>query len=206
MNNLPPLPEGTFDLVAIDPPWTHDAWSKRGLGRSPIRHYKVQPLEWICDLPVPQLLSANSHVMLWITGPHIARGDHVKVFAAWGVKPSSMGFIWLKQLQATMQGRFFAGPMTVRDFFMGLGHTTRQNAEFVLFARRGKPRRHSKGVHQFIIEPKREHSRKPEAFYPAAERYVGPDVRKLEMFARTRRPGWEAWGDELDKFDMETAA
>lgn len=199
------LPEGLFDLIVADPPWTHDSWSKRGRQRAPSAHYKVQPLDWICDFPVPALAAKHTHLMLWITGPHMVRGDHIRVMDAWGFKPSSMGFVWLKQLQGTAQGRFFAPPITHRDFFMGLGHTTRQNAEFVVFGRKGRPRRNSRSVHQLIVEPRREHSRKPEQFYERAEAYVGPHARKLELFSRTERPGWVVWGDEVEKFNLDQA-
>ena len=87
-----------------------------------------------------------------------------------------------------------------------MGKTTRQNAEFVVFGRRGKPARHSRAVHQLLIEGRREHSRKPEDFYVAAERYAGPEARRLELFARQSRPGWTAWGNEAAKLDIEEAA
>ena len=56
-----------------------------------------------------------------------------------------------------------------------MGHTTRQNAEYVVLGRRGKPRRLRKDVHQLIIQPRREHSRKPDELYARVERYcTGP--------------------------------
>ena len=41
---------------------------------------------------------------------------------------------------------------------------------------------------------KREHSRKPEEVYDVIE--ACSPAPFLELFARHRRPGWEAWGDE----------
>ena len=38
------------------------------------------------------------------------------------------------------------------------------------------------------------HSTKPDRFYEIVEQ-VSPDPR-IELFARRRRMGWEAWGDE----------
>ena len=32
-----------------------------------------------------------------------------------------------------------------------------------------------------------------------AERIWSPN---LELFARTRRPGWDSWGNEVDKFEV----
>jgi len=197
------LPEGPFDLIVADPPWSHKAWSDRGLGRAPARHYKVQPLEWICSLPVAEASARDAHLMLWITGPHLAQGCHLAVLDAWGFKASSIGFVWAKPLPKMMQSRLFAEPLTAEDFFMSLGHTTRQNAEFVILGRKGKPKRHSRSVRQLLIEPRREHSRKPEDFYAAAEAYAGAAARKLELFPRTRRPGWECWGDQIDHFAFE---
>jgi N6-adenosine-specific RNA methylase IME4 len=40
------------------------------------------------------------------------------------------------------------------------------------------------------------HSAKPEAFYALVDQLV--DGYKIEMFARRRRPGWCALGDELE--------
>lgn len=208
MHGLRDWPEGPFDVIAADPPWTHDQWSNRrdvNNTRAPWRHYHVQPTEWICSLPVEFLAAKHCHLMLWITGPHLVRGDHLKVFDAWGFKPSSMGFVWVKPNRATQQGRFLA-PLSERDFFMGLGKTTRQNAEFVVFGRRGKPKRHSAAIRHIIVEERREHSRKPEEFYAKAEAYGGPDARRLDLFPRTRRDGWTAWGDQVDHFPLERAA
>ena len=45
----------------------------------------------------------------------------------------------------------------------------------------------------------REYSRKPEEAYPAAELLM-PDARRLELFSRTNRPGWDHFGNEAGKF------
>jgi N6-adenosine-specific RNA methylase IME4 len=79
-----------------------------------------------------------------------------------------------------------------------MGFGTRANAELCWLGRRGKPQRLSKGVHQLIVAPVREHSRKPDAMYERIEEFcAGP---YLELFARQRRPGWISLGDEVDRF------
>jgi N6-adenosine-specific RNA methylase IME4 len=45
----------------------------------------------------------------------------------------------------------------------------------------------------------REHSRKPEEAYRAAELLM-PNARRLELYSRTNRPGWDAYGFEAGKF------
>jgi N6-adenosine-specific RNA methylase IME4 len=87
---------------------------------------------------------------------------------------------------------------------MGLGYWTRANTEPCLLATRGKPKRLNADVRQGIIEPRREHSRKPDCVHDRIERLVaGP---YLELFARARRPGWDAWGNEVGKFDRTMRA
>jgi N6-adenosine-specific RNA methylase IME4 len=47
-----------------------------------------------------------------------------------------------------------------------------------------------------VIEAKvTEHSTKPEIFAEMIEAYF-PIVPKIELFARRRRAGWDAWGNE----------
>ena len=84
------------------------------------------------------------------------------------------------------------------DALMGMGYWTRSNTEPCLLATRGKPKRLNADVRQGIIEPRREHSRKPDCVHGRIERLVaGP---YLELFARTTRPGWTVWGNQTDKF------
>jgi N6-adenosine-specific RNA methylase IME4 len=51
-------------------------------------------------------------------------------------------------------------------------------------------------VAQAVMAPRRAHSRKPDEVAHRIERLY-PHARRLELFARVRRPGWDAWGDQL---------
>jgi N6-adenosine-specific RNA methylase IME4 len=116
------------------------------------------------------------------------------VMAAWGFTYKTVGFYWAK-LNKSAGGLVF----TERDFFTGLGFWTRANPEPCLLGTRGKPRRRSAGVAKLVMAPRREHSRKPDLVHERIETLVeGP---YLEMFARSSRPGWDAWGDQADLFD-----
>ena len=44
--------------------------------------------------------------------------------------------------------------------------------------------------------PRREHSVKPEVVYDLIERMF-PMLPKCELFARQRREGWTAWGNQV---------
>jgi N6-adenosine-specific RNA methylase IME4 len=59
-------------------------------------------------------------------------------------------------------------------------------------------------VHEVILAPVREHSRKPDEVYARIERFcAGP---RLDLFARQRREGWTIYGDQTSKFDFEGPA
>ena len=108
---------------------------------------------------------------------------------AWGFTYKTVGFYWVKR----NPGRDDA------SFFTGLGYWTRANPEQCLLATRGKPRRRARDVKRLVVEPRREHSRKPDVIRERIERLVeGP---YLELFARETKPGWDAWGAETGLFD-----
>jgi N6-adenosine-specific RNA methylase IME4 len=56
-----------------------------------------------------------------------------------------------------------------------------------------------------ISAPRREHSRKPDEAYALIDAMY-PALPKLELFARQRRPGWDVWGNETDKFTADKQA
>jgi N6-adenosine-specific RNA methylase IME4 len=69
----------------------------------------------------------------------------------------------------------------------------------------GKPQIGSRSERNLIVAPTREHSRKPDEMAGALERLF-PCAWRAELFACERRAGWDAWGDELDKFTLREAA
>jgi len=79
----------------------------------------------------------------------------------------------------------------------GMGYYVRQRHEMLLIGIRGrlpvpKPADRSSSVFE---APRGVHSAKPEGAYEIIERMY-PDLPRVELFARRRRPGWEAWGHE----------
>ena len=83
--------------------------------------------------------------------------------------------------------------------FWGMGAYTRANAEVCLLGVspgfRAKDQIRSHRVHQVIEAPFEGHSKKPDETRRRIVELLG-DVPRLEMFARDRAPGWDAWGNE----------
>jgi N6-adenosine-specific RNA methylase IME4 len=63
---------------------------------------------------------------------------------------------------------------------------------------RGKPTVVLTNQTTVLTGPVREHSRKPEEFYHLVESLCPGS--KVELFARTERPGWAAYGHETKLF------
>lgn len=185
------LPKIKANVIMADPAWNQKKWSAKGDEGRP-QHYDRMTLKQICDMPISECAEKDCHLFLWTTSPHLEQA--FTVIRAWGFRYSSVAFTWIK-LNPKAPTLFF----TQKDLHLGQGYTTRKNAEFCLLGRRGSPKRLDKGVHEVIISPRREHSRKPDEAYDRIERYThGP---YLELFSRQNRKNWETWGNETGKFD-----
>lgn len=192
---------GRYGLIAADPPWhfkARTALKTRNFdsARDAEKHYPTMGIDDIKALPVKAVAAKDAHLMLWTTGPCLPLA--FDVIKAWGFKYSSVAFTWIKLRKTVDARQFRVVRLMESDLHVGLGLTTRKNAEFCLLGRRGNAKRVSKKVREVILESVREHSRKPEQFYERAVEYAaGP---YLEMFARQQRPGWDAWGNDTSKF------
>jgi N6-adenosine-specific RNA methylase IME4 len=177
-NQNTPFPsDRRYAVLCADPPWHFEVYNEEsGVERAAGNHYPTLPLEKICALPVPELATDAAVLFLWTTGPHLQ--EALQVIAAWGFSYKS-NVVWVKDK-------------------IGLGYLVRNQHELLLIATRGDiptplPSNRPSSV---IAAPRREHSRKPDEAYEAIERMY-PELSKIELFARTRRDGWEAWGNRV---------
>lgn len=183
------LKRGHYRAILADPPWHFDVWAE-GSARNASAKYGTMRADDIAALPVPQLAAEDCVLFVWICWPKLF--DAIDVLKGWGFIYKTCAFAWLK----ADPYRLFADDKTP---FAGMGYWTRANSEVCLLATRGKPKRLNADVRQGIIAPRREHSRKPDGIHERIERLVaGP---YCELFARQRRPGWDVWGNETDKFE-----
>jgi N6-adenosine-specific RNA methylase IME4 len=95
------------------------------------------------------------HRMKWPTVPR-----QLELIKAWGFTYKTDAFCWTKA-DASQIDMF----RDDADVAIGNGHWTRSNPELCLLAARGEPKRLHADVRQAIIEPRREHSRKPDQIH-----------------------------------------
>ena len=188
-----------FACIHADVPSQFDTWTEAGEVRSANSHYECMADHEIAHLPVLAYAARDCHLFYWTTGPLLAVGRHLPIMRAWGFEPVAIAFVWIKTLKSIHPQ--WVGYIDDAIFHMGLGHTTRQNAECCVLGRKGSPERLSKGVRQVIVSPLREHSRKPDEVYDRIETYCrGP---RLDLFGRCSRDGWTVRGNEATKFDNQ---
>lgn len=168
-----------YACILADPPWAYRDRNTRGAAA---RHYPTLSIEAICQLDVEALAAPDAHLWLWTTNQMLADGTAAKVARAWGFEPKTI-LTWCKVNRL--------GHASV-----GTGHYLRNATEHLVFCVRGRLPVRNRAVPTWFTATRRRHSEKPEAAYRIIE-LVSPGPR-LELFARRRRPGWSAWGNEVE--------
>jgi N6-adenosine-specific RNA methylase IME4/ParB-like chromosome segregation protein Spo0J len=183
-NQNAPFPsDRRYAVLYADPPWHFEVYNEEsGIERAAGNHYPTMSLDEICAMPILNLASPDAALFMWTTAPHLR--ESFDVLVAWGFEYKT-NIVWVKDK-------------------IGLGYFVRNQHELLLVATRGdmpspSPANRPPSV---ISAPRREHSRKPDEAYALIEAMY-PALPKLEMFARQRRPGWDVWGIETDKFTAD---
>lgn len=195
INDAPPaLPMNAKECAtwSIDFPWAgepdRDQASLDAAGRS-FRPYPEMSHKTICafarDQIAPNLPEVVS-VWLWVTNFHLVRDYVHHVIAALGFKPENA---------STM--------LTWDKVDLGRGQILRDQTEHAILLTRGKPTIDVFGENPpttLIREPRRENSRKPDAFYRLVER-VTPAKRYASIFSQGGEgENWDGHGDQVGKF------
>jgi N6-adenosine-specific RNA methylase IME4 len=138
-------------------------------------------------LPVSELANPDCVLFIWATYPMLPQA--LETISKWGFKYKSIAFQWVK-----------LNKKNGRPFY-GLGRWTRGNTEPCLLAVKGKPKRINNSVFQLIQTPIEGHSKKPDVAREKIIQLCG-DLPRIELFARQRVPGWDAWGNQVGQPEL----
>ncbi len=174
-----PFPEKKYDIIYADPAWEYGG-SKNGKHYSalaPEKHYPCLSVKQLSVMPVQDIVADDCLLFMWSPSSHLE--GVITVGNNWGFNFITVAFVWDKQ-------------RLVPSFY------TLSQIEMCLVFKKGKiPRpRGSRNVRQFLSVKRREHSQKPDE---VRDRIVEmfPAQSKIELFARERFEGWDAWGNEV---------
>lgn len=173
-----------FGAILIDPPWRfRNRTGKMAPEHKRLRRYPTMSFEEIAALPIGQLALPKSHLYLWC--PNALLLEALTILKGWGFTYKT-NLVWCKvRKDGGPDGR-------------GVGFYFRNVTELLLFGVRGAQRTLKPGRTQVnaIVSRKQEHSRKPQETYAIIEACSPKPF--VELFARQRVRGWEAWGDQVD--------
>lgn len=169
-----------YQCVLADPPWAERGGGK--VKRGADRHYPLlsesKIIEAMLMSKVWNSVGVNAHLWMWVTNNHLESGLFVMRSLGFKYKTNA---VWAKDK-------------------IGLGYYMRGQHELCLFGVRGKlpPKGEAKKISTLVGKsqlPRTKHSLKPDCFYDHVMSVSqGP---YLEMFARHRQIGWDAWGNEI---------
>lgn len=186
------FPQGQFGLIYADPPWAYEMYSEKGHDKSPYAHYDCMQHEDLLAMRDDVLFATapDSVCFMWAVWPKIQ--EALELMEAWGFEYKTGG-AWHKRSSTWTPN--CEEPKTA----FGTGYILRSACEPFLIGTVGNPTTKNKSTRNLIEEAVREHSRKPDCTYEMIENLF--DGAYLELFARNQREGWQAWGNQTDKFE-----
>ncbi|NCV44543.1 MAG: hypothetical protein EBW15_07100 [Actinobacteria bacterium] len=182
------IPEDKYDVLLIDPPWSY--FGDQTKDGAAAKFYDTLTDQEIRMLPVRKLMNDKSIAFVWATGPRLDAA--IYTIASWGLHYRGVAFVWVKtNRQGVPIGARGVRPSIVKP-----------TCEFVLACspvRKGRPMPLAdESIPNTVLAPTREHSVKPDAVHERIEAMY-PNAKRLEMFARRPREGWQVWGDQINQ-------
>jgi len=141
-------------------------------------------MEDIKKLPIGNIADKDCILFLWCTDPLL--NQQIEVIKAWNFEYKTVGFYWIKENKNQTNNRFCKGN----------GYWTRCNPEICLLATKGSPKRIGTNVDKLVLAQRSVHSKKPDIIRNKIIELCG-DLPRIELFARQRVNGWDAFGNEL---------
>jgi N6-adenosine-specific RNA methylase IME4 len=179
-----------YSVLLLDPPWAYRNFShaKNGAAKA---HYSQLTIGDLAKLDMSSLCDKDAMIFMWATMPKLDIA--FELIQTWGFE--------------YVTSRSWFKTYADGSHYMGVGHHCRNDMEVLLICRKGKGLKrvesYVRKLRQSIQAPVvRPHSTKPTQFRDdIVQSYEGTD-RRLELFARTKGPGWDATGHELDNTDI----
>lgn len=179
------LPQGPFACAVADPPWENPDAPMGHTDRHYRQHYGTMSPHDIAVFrdgdgrAICEIFAPAAFLALWVTRHILAVGGHLEVVRLWGFEAKTV-VTWDKQI-------------------VGLGNGyTRDVTEHIVFATRGAPAvpgPEHRVASLFEQRKTNKHSEKPEWPHQCIETWF-PDMSYVELFARSGRERWVAWGNE----------
>ena len=185
------LPNKKYNIIYADPPWNLTYVKQWNRNPKIKEKFKIVELpyptltdEEIINLPVKNITADNAILFLWCIDSRIPILK--ELMNSWGFNFKNVGFVWNKVAKYT------------DGVNATLGKYTRKSCEFCFIGTKGKSLAKTHYQNQYYPEPKRKHSQKPDKIRDMIVTMCG-DLPRIELFARNKCKGWDAFGNEICK-------
>lgn len=172
-----------YQVVYADPPWSYKPIG--AVAGQPT--YPTMTMDALKRLPVPKLCAPTCVLFMWATNPLLPQA--LDLIKAWGFEYKTVFKVWLKRSNNDVP-------------LCGLGWWSRSSTELLLVATRGKGYMKWKQTHsepQEFASARTTHSTKPNEIRESVRNFM--DVpNRIELFARSKCDGFDAWGLEIPQF------
>lgn len=171
-----------YDIIYTDPPWqqTKSNFRKSRPNQKKALDYPTLSMEEIKEIHSNLPVSNKHNVFMWTIDKYLHETEQMM---------SSLGY----DLHARM--------IWDKENGIAPAFTIRFSHEYLLwFYKKGNilmPVKEMRGKYTTVFrEAATKHSKKPICAYEMIE-LMFPNAKKLEMFARQERDGWDCWGNEV---------
>jgi N6-adenosine-specific RNA methylase IME4 len=189
------IPMFHFELIMADCPWLYSNWSTAGEHKNATAKYDCMSIDDIRELRVGDLAAQDCVLWMWCTNPLI--DVQIEVMKGWGFKFVTSGH-WAKFTQKSYSKS--EGLIQGKQHF-GTGYCLRSAGEPFVIGSMGSPE-YAKNVRSVLMAASREHSRKPDEAYVEAAKLFPAATKRLDLFSREEREGWDSFGNEVGKFEV----
>lgn len=173
-----------YELIVADPPWKQAKGGKKSVRENS----SGRPLDYpVCSLEeikehlkaADALTSDNAVLFLWTIDKYLFEAEEMA-----------------KELGYKLHARMIWNKVTG----IPAAFTVRYGHEYLLYMYKGKlvpVATEERGkIHTVFTEQVKRHSQKPEISFEIINRLY-PGLKKLEMYARLEREGYDCWGNEV---------
>ena len=166
-----------YKTIVIDPPWNISMMNKRKVRPNQKQKlpYKTMTLHEIMEFPINKFTDNQCLLFLWCTDSTIIKAH--KVLEYWKFKKHCI-FVWNKTTGMCPFSVHFCN-------------------EYCLMGYQGKFKLNKIGIRTWFIDTVKNHSEKPDKLYAIAKQ-LGDEPR-IDIFARKRHDGFDAWGNQVEK-------
>ncbi len=177
-----------YKIVYADPPWKFGSKAYQDSDRKMLvlekTQYNTLSVDELKKLNVKDITEEDCICFMWVTDSHLKEG--IEVLESWGFKYKTIGFNWIK--------KYASG-----SFCVNFAPWTLKSWEICLIGIKGIMGKHKivNNIQGLVIEERTIHSKKPEEVRKRIEKLFG-NLKRIELFARNKKEGWDVWGNEVE--------